>query len=52
MTWADFVTRLRVEFVNVIEVKHLAREFQDLLQLTHTMAEIMAKFKEMVLLVL
>ena len=51
MTWSDFSARFRAEFLPIIEVQQLAREFQDLTQTTETVAEITAKFQERALLV-
>lgn len=51
MPWSDFTTRFRAEFLPVIEVQHLAREFQDLQQTIEMVMEITAKFREMALLV-
>ena len=51
MYWDDFVLRFRAKFALDIEVKQLVREFQDLHQMTETVAEIIAKFRERALLV-
>ena len=50
MTWDEFVTWFRADFALAGEVQQLAREFQDLLQMTETVAKIAAKFRERALL--
>ena len=52
MTWEEFVSKFRVEFVPLMEVQQLAREFQDLLQTTEIVAEITTMFHVTILLVL
>ena len=51
MTWSDFVTKFRAEFVPAVEIQQLAREFLDMRQNTETVAEITTKFRERALLV-
>mgnify|MGYP001556820852 CR=1 FL=1 len=51
MTWDEFVTQFSAEFAPTIEVKKLAREFQGPRQMTETVAENTAKFRERALLV-
>ena len=51
ITWDDYFQRFQREFVPAIEVKQLAREFQDLRQTIETLAVITAKFRDIVLLV-
>ena len=51
MTWSDFVTRFRAEFAPTMELQQLAREFLDMRQITETVAEITAMFRERALLV-
>lgn len=52
MTLSDFMIWFREDFPLAIEVQQLSREFQDMHQTTRTVAEITAKFRETVLLVL
>ena len=40
------MTRFRTEFTMVIEVRQLARDFQDLFQTTEIVAEINMMFRE------
>ena len=51
MTWSDFSASFRAEFAPAIEVQQLAREFQDLRQMTEMVMEITAMFRERALLV-
>ena len=51
VTWSDFLTRFRVEFVQAMELQQLAMEFMDMRQTTESVAEITAKFRERALLV-
>lgn len=51
MPWDDFIMRFKAEFVPVIEVQQLSRDFQDLRETTEIVAEITAIFCERDLLV-
>ena len=44
MSWDDFSMRFKDDFVLVIEVQQLAREFQDLLKTTKIVVEVTAMF--------
>ena len=51
MTWSEFVTKFRVEFVPAVEIQQLVKEFLDMRQTTELVAEITIKFREWALLV-
>ena len=51
MTRSEFVRQFDLEFAPPIEVQRLVREFHDPQQITETMAEITAKFREQALLI-
>ncbi|KAI3751218.1 hypothetical protein L2E82_22266 [Cichorium intybus] len=46
ITWAEFTTKFRQEYVPQIEMERLAREYLNLTQTTETVAEITKKFNE------
>lgn len=51
MTWSDFVTKFRAEFVSAVQLQQLAREFLDMRKTMESVVEITTKFRERALLV-
>ncbi|KAI3715290.1 hypothetical protein L6452_22267 [Arctium lappa] len=49
MTWEEFVTRFRAEYVLPVEMDRIAKEFLELTQTTDTVKEMNRKFTEMAL---